>query len=203
VRKLFAILFLLLAGPALAQNTITFSSDVVQAAGSATPTLTWDTAPLADNCVASGDWSGDKGGAGNETLPTITSSATYNLTCSWPDDTATLSWTPPTENTDGTAYTDPDGYLINFGQAPEPDPVDLPGPLDSELALGDPAQTSTVIPGLAPGTWSFVIRARNQAGTLSDFSNVASKVISEEESTESIGITVNPVPQAPSGFAVE
>ena len=191
------------AGNAWGQQ-ITFSSDIVQADGQATPTLIWDTTPLADDCIASGDWSGNKGGAGIEQLLPITSSATYNLSCSWLDDKATLSWSAPTENTDGTPYTDASGYLINFGPGvPPADPEALPGILDRELSIADPALTSTVIPGLSVGVWSFVIRARNQRDVLSDFSNTATKTISAAETSESIGIQINPVPKPATGLTVE
>lgn len=194
MRRLIVLLSLLLAAPAYAQ-TIQFGADVTQADGEATPTLTWDTTPLADNCVASGDWTGSKGSAGTESLPTITQSATYNLTCSWTDDAATLSWTPPTQNTDGSAYTDPAGYQLNYG--PGPAPIDLPGNLSTVVSIDDPATTTFVISGLAIGDWSFVIRAENMRGVLSDWSNTALKAITADEQTESIGITINPVPQPP------
>ena len=84
IRRLLAPLlllayFALLATPAFAQNVINFSTDIAQADGVATPTLTWSTSPAASSCVASGQWSGEKGAAGSETLPAITESATYNL----------------------------------------------------------------------------------------------------------------------------
>lgn len=81
--------------------------------------------------------------------------------------TATLSWTPPTQNEDGSALTDLAGYRIVYGNSP--------------TAL---AQTTQVAPGvtkyelgLAPGTWYFGVKAFNTSGKESPVSNVGSKVI--------------------------
>ncbi len=85
--------------------------------GTLTPTLTWSTTPTAVGCTASGDgeWEGSKAGSGTQTLapfPT-TQPKSYALLCSWPgENQALLTWTPPTQNTDGSALTNLAGFRI-------------------------------------------------------------------------------------------
>jgi hypothetical protein len=200
-RKVFAAIMLasavMVGAPAGAQQagTITFTAQTLTGDGQVTPVLTWDTQPLATNCVASGDWSGPKGGAGNETLAPITSSKTYNLTCSWADDRATLSWVAPTTNTNGAAYTDPAGYRIYYGTNP--------ASLAQQVAINDPAILSRVIQPLAPATWHFAMTAINQRGVESARTATLSKTVGSASGNRSIGITVNPVPTEPASFTVQ
>lgn len=162
-----------------------------------TPIATWDTEPAALGCIASGDWSGEKGASGAETLPAITQSATYNITCEWEvGGSATLSWTPPTQNTDGSALTDLDGYKIYWGTAS--------GDYQSNVAIDNPGITTYVVDGLSSGTWFFVATALNELGVESQFSNEAMKAVdATTDETLSRGITVNPRPAAPTGLTAE
>lgn len=186
---------LLLALPSYAQNIISFTAEVTSGVETVVPVLTWDTTPLADDCVASGDWSGNKGPSGTETLPAITSSATYNITCNWLDVTATVTWTAPTQNTDGTAYTDPKGFKVYYG-------MNQGGPYDNVDDIPNPNATTHVISPLASGAWFFVATAYNQNDVESDVSNEASKILGEEVASESVGITVNPKPASPDNLTV-
>jgi hypothetical protein len=86
-----------------------------------------------------------------------------------PTNTAKLSWTPPTRNTDGSALTDLKGYKAYFGQAP--------GQYTKSVDVNDPAATSLQIDNLASGTWYFAMKAVDTAGNESAFSNEASKTI--------------------------
>jgi hypothetical protein len=81
---------------------------------------------------------------------------------------ATLSWTPPTQNTDGTALTDLAGYNIYWGTTQGSYPNSLPVPANV---------TSFVVPDLVPGTYFFVATALNTAGTESAFSAPTSKTV--------------------------
>ena len=184
------------AGRASAQNFVSFTAEVTSGVETVVPVLTWDTTPLADDCVASGDWSGSKGPAGTETLPAITSSATYNITCEWLDVTATLTWTAPTENTDGTPLTDLAGFKIKYGMSQG-------GPYDEEVDIPDPAATTHVVTPLAAGSWFFVSTAYNAIGTESDFSNEVMKILGLSTEVESVGITVNPKPSPPTLIGVQ
>ena len=82
---------------------------------------------------------------------------------------ATLSWTPPTTNTDGSPLTNLAGYRVYWGPAA--------GNYTSSVALNNPGLTAYVVGDLAPGRYYFAIKAVNTAGTESQFSNVASKLI--------------------------
>lgn len=192
--KIIPVLFLLPTFAA-AQNSITFTAETTTGVESVVPVLTWSTEPAADNCQASGDWSGAKGAAGTETLPAITSSATYNLDCTWSDTAVTLSWVAPTQNTDGSALTDLDGYMIYYGT------VDGGPYINSQLV--DPTVTTYVIEPLSAGTWHFVATAVNARGVESDFTNQASKVLGDTAEQRSVGITVNPKPNPPSPLTAD
>jgi hypothetical protein len=188
-------LLLLLSLPSYAQNIISFTAEVTSGVETVVPVLTWDTTPLADDCVASGDWSGSKGPSGTETLPAITSSATYNITCEWLDESATLTWTAPTQNTDGTPLTDLAGFKIYYG-------INGGGPYDGVVDIPDPAATAHVIQPLGSGAWFFVSTAYNAIGTESDFSNEVMKILGLSSGVESVGITVNPKPASPENLTV-
>jgi hypothetical protein len=82
---------------------------------------------------------------------------------------ATLSWTEPTENTDGTAITGLAGYHIYYGTSASA--------LTTTVTVASAAETSYVVSGLAPGTYSFAVVAYNSAGIDSTDSNVGSKTI--------------------------
>jgi hypothetical protein len=82
---------------------------------------------------------------------------------------ATLSWSPPTSNVDGTPLTDLAGYRVVYGQAA--------GVLDKSLTIAGAAITSASIENLAPGTWYFAVKAYTSANVESDLSNVAQKTI--------------------------
>jgi len=195
VRKLLFIL-LLAVGSVNAQQTLTFTADTTTGTESVIPVLTWSTAPLADSCVASGSWSGAKAPSGTETLPAITSSQTYNMTCIWPDGKATLSWTAPTQNTDGTPLTDLAGFKIYQGNAPG----DRAGAI---YDIPDPALTTFVVEPLAEGSYCFVTTAYNALAVESDESNEVCKDVSDEVISRSVGITVNPKPNAPTGMTIQ
>ncbi|HEX5048020.1 MAG TPA: putative Ig domain-containing protein [Gammaproteobacteria bacterium] len=82
---------------------------------------------------------------------------------------AQLSWTPPTQNTDGTALTDLKGYKIYWGSSL--------GSYPNSVVVDSPGIASYQVDGLAPGTYFFVITARNTADVESAWSNAASKIV--------------------------
>lgn len=82
---------------------------------------------------------------------------------------ATISWLPPTENTDGSALTDLAGYHIYYGTSATA--------LTQTVTITNPGLTAYVIENLAAATWYFVVRAYTADGTESASSNVASKTI--------------------------
>jgi hypothetical protein len=82
---------------------------------------------------------------------------------------ATLSWTPPTTNTDGSPLTNLAGYKIYWGPSQ--------GNYPNSTTLNNPGLTSYVVGNLAPGTYFFVATALSSAGVESAFSAPASKTI--------------------------
>ena len=84
--------------------------------------------------------------------------------------TATLRWTPPTQNEDGTPIVNLSGYRIYYGTSPTN--------LNQVLTISGASITSAVIENLYPATWYFALKAYNASNVESSFSNVASKTIS-------------------------
>lgn len=195
------ILGMLIGRAAHAQSEpMTFAASVTEADEVLTTTLTWE-APGASSCVADGHpaWTGEKPAAGVLELPSITLSGTYSLTltCTWPADSqAKLTWTNPATNTDGTPFANPKAIRVVWGLAPD----QLSSVIDLPLVAGALASSHTLT-GLTPGTWYFAVRAVNSLDRESDLSNIASKVITGEQSRErSLSLTVNPVPSAATGL---
>jgi predicted phage tail protein len=86
------------------------------------------------------------------------------------DGRATLSWEPPTENTDGTALTDLASYRILYGRSANN--------LSKTVQVSNPSVTSYVVENLPSGKWYFAVVAVNNSGMSSTPSNVAAKTIS-------------------------
>jgi hypothetical protein len=82
---------------------------------------------------------------------------------------ALLTWTPPTQNNDGSALTNLAGYRIYWGPSR--------GRYTSSVTVNNPGLTSYLVDQLTPATWYFALTAVNSAGTESAFSNVASKTV--------------------------
>jgi hypothetical protein len=83
--------------------------------------------------------------------------------------TTTLTWTPPTQNTDGTPIIGLTGYHIHYGTSVNA--------LSATITVTDVSQTSYVVSGLAPGTYYFAVDAFNAAGVDSAESNVGAATI--------------------------
>lgn len=170
-----------------AQETIIFTAEATSGTESLIPRLTWSTQPAAVDCIASGDWTGIKSGAGDEVLLAITSSANYMLTCNWESfGTITVSWTAPTKNTDGTVLTDLDHYNLYYGVVSG----DYPN-----LVTDVPANVTTyVIENLTPNNYYVVGTAVNILNIESVFSNEATKTIDILTNSRSVSIAINPKP---------
>jgi hypothetical protein len=82
---------------------------------------------------------------------------------------ASLSWTPPTTNTDGSPLTNLSGYRVYWGTAL--------GSYPNSVTLNNPGLASYVVENLAPGTYYFVVTALSSAGRESAYSNTGSKAI--------------------------
>jgi len=82
---------------------------------------------------------------------------------------ATLSWTAPTQNVDGSSLTDLAGFLITYGQSSTT--------LNQSVRISNPSIDSYVFDNLTKGTYYFAVRAFNATGNESAASAVVSKTI--------------------------
>jgi hypothetical protein len=78
---------------------------------------------------------------------------------------ATLSWTPPTQNEDGSPLTNLAGYRIRYGSSS--------GNYSSTISVNTAGIARHVVDGLAPGRYYFVLSSVNSAGVESRYSNEA------------------------------
>lgn len=82
---------------------------------------------------------------------------------------ATVSWTPPTLNEDGSALTTLAGHRIRYGTSRTA--------LNQTITVSNIGVTRYVVPNLTAGTWYFGVQAYNRGGQESDLSSLASKTI--------------------------
>ena len=83
--------------------------------------------------------------------------------------TATVNWTAPTTNTDGSALTNLAGFRIAYGTNQ--------GNLDRSVSLDNASLSTYTVNNLSSGTWYFAVYAVNSSGMESDISNIGSKTI--------------------------
>ena len=177
-------------------------------AGQVIPTLTWSTTPAGATCTASGDtaWTGTKAGSGTLAMPArALPTPLYGLACTWPGDTtATISWTAPTTNTDGSALakcaaaTDTGPCLAKYKVCRGASATAITDCRDHAF----PNSTSTPWGGtLIVGTHFFAVKAVTGDGVESVLSNSASKTITPAmQWTASVGVKV---PKEPTNLTVE
>jgi hypothetical protein len=82
---------------------------------------------------------------------------------------ATLMWTPPTRNSDGSTLTNLAGYKIYWGRTP--------GSYTNWVTVNNPGLATYVIDQLTSGTWYFAVSAMAASGRESAKSNEANKRI--------------------------
>ena len=87
------------------------------------------------------------------------------------DGTALISWTPPTENTDGSSLTDLAGYKIHYGTSP--------GSYSETITINGTGLTSYLVENLGAADWYFSMTAFNSSGIESGYSPEVSKTILE------------------------
>lgn len=97
--------------------------------------------------------------------------APFSITVSQPvtSGSATLTWTAPVTNTDGSALTDLAGYHIHYGNSPSS--------LTTVIDVANAGTTTYTVNNLASGTWYFAVDAYTTSGTASSLSNTGSKSI--------------------------
>jgi hypothetical protein len=163
--------------------TVTLSANPTTVASGAASTLTWS-ASNATSCVASGSWSGSEAASGSQKTAALTATAKYTLTCTGAGGsaaqsatvtvaattgTATLVWSAPTTNTNGTAVTPLSGYTIYYGTSS--------ASLTNSVVVSGANMTTYAITGLAAGTWYFALSANATDGSQSATSNIGSITI--------------------------
>lgn len=159
-----------------------FQPTVVTTGGSATFSATglpaWASVDPGTGEISGTPGSGDVGTSGAILLIAVDGSATaslpaFTITVTPPTTASTgsasLSWTAPTSNTNGTPITDLAGYHIYYGTTA--------GSLDTFIDVPGGATTEYEISNLASGTYYFTVTAYNSLGLESAASNQASKTI--------------------------
>jgi Putative Ig domain len=82
---------------------------------------------------------------------------------------ATVTWTPPTQNSDGTVLTNLAGYRIYYGNAANS--------LTQRVDLANAGLTAYTVDNLSAATWYFGVTAYTTSGAESALSNLGSKTI--------------------------
>jgi hypothetical protein len=82
---------------------------------------------------------------------------------------ATVSWTAPTERSDGSPLADLAGFKVYWGTSP--------GHYPNSATINNPSVSTHVVEQLTPATWYFVATAIDSSGMESHHSNVGSKTI--------------------------
>jgi hypothetical protein len=187
-------------------QTLKFTAQATTGNGSVTPVLTWCTETAAStgatctnpgpatSCTASGSWTGAKAASGTQTLAAITQTATYNLSCTWPNNSLTVTWTPATKNTDGLNYTDPKAVRVYWGTQANPQA--------NTRDVLVPA-TSTALTGLAPSTYVISAASVNLLNIESVPTTPITVTINNATANKSIGVTVNPAPMPPTNVTAQ
>lgn len=88
---------------------------------------------------------------------------------------AILTWTVPTQNSDGTPLTNLAGYVLSYSTDPA---VPSTGANFATVTITNPALTTYTVSGLAAGTWYFAMRSTNAKGDFSERTSIASVVLS-------------------------
>jgi hypothetical protein len=118
---------------------------------------------------------GDVGTTANLTISVSDGRVTTNLrsftvnVVATASGSATLSWAPPTQNSDGSPLTNLASYRVYFGTSYD----NLPNVMN----ISNPGIATFVIDQLTPATWYFAVTAVNASGMESGFSNVGRKTV--------------------------
>lgn len=101
-------------------------------------------------------------GSGSTTTPPV---PPVNIT----NGVATLDWTPPTQNSDGSTLSNLAGYTVYYGTSPDQ--------LTQSVKLTNPGLTAYTVSNLSPGTWYFAVSSYSSTGVESVRSGVISTTI--------------------------
>jgi hypothetical protein len=135
----------------------------------------WATFSASTGALAGTPGAGDVGTYANVTITVSDGQMSSSLPAFGIDVSAvatgsvTLTWTAPTQNTDGSPLLDLSGYKIYWGTAS--------GNYQSSVTLNNPGLTTYVVENLTSGTYYFSASAFNSSGVESSLSNEASKAV--------------------------
>jgi len=101
----------------------------------------------------------------SNTTTTTTAPAVTSTT----DGAATLDWTPPTENTDGSTLTNLAGYTVYYGTSPDN--------LNQSVKVTNAGLSAYTVTNLTSGTWYFAVTSVSAAGVESSRTGVVSTTI--------------------------
>jgi hypothetical protein len=199
VALLFAFCAWLFAPSARAQTVPTFTATVTKGISPVSTAFTWacPAGTVSASAASTGNqaaWIGAKALSGTQNLSGIKLTADYRIDCvgSPGTGTATLNWTAPTQNTDGSALTNLAGYTVSWGASIST--------LTNKIDVTDPTKTSLVIDKLAAGPTWFGVQANSSAGVSSALSNIANKTITVSAApiySATVTITVQTQPAPP------
>ena len=164
--------------------TVTLSATPNRVNQGESTTLVWNSTN-ATSCTASLDWSGSKSTSGSQTISGLNSDSDFRLVCEGPGGTAStdvdvsvslvgsgtalLSWTPPTQNSDGSSLSNLAGYRIRYGTSP--------GNYSETITINNAGLSSYLVENLGSASWYFVMTSFNSDGVESVFSTEVSKTI--------------------------
>lgn len=167
--------------------SIVFTYSVNSTVAPVTPTLSWNTSNTV-SCTGSSLpvdplWNGPIPISGIKVVGPIKYPTTYTIKCMYAaDTTATLSWTAPYLNTDGTQLTNLAGFKAYEVISGTPVLV---------ANLNAPNYTSVPVKNLSIGTHTFYVTAYNTVGVESAGSNQGSKtIVATSTTTKSVGVQV-------------
>lgn len=103
-------------------------------------------------------------GTATRSLPAFAITVTQSSTTS-----ATLSWTPPTQNTNDSPLTNLAGYRVVYGRDSSN--------LDQTIQIANPGLSTYTVTNLTSGTWYFAVKAYSSTGAESAISNMGMKTI--------------------------
>jgi hypothetical protein len=168
------------ASSAVVGTTYSFSPSVTASAGSKLTYSVQNKPVWASFDTTSGALSGAPDASNVGTYANIVISATdgsanaslaaFSITVTdMTSGTATVSWTIPTQNRDGTPLANLSGFRIYYGIAADS--------LTKVAQVANPSVSTYAVTNLSPATWYFGVKAYTSSGVESTISNIANKAI--------------------------
>jgi hypothetical protein len=159
--------------------------------------LSWS-ATNASACTKSGSWSGSAGASGSQPVEINSAQMTFTLTCSAATESATVRWTNPTQNVDGSAATLKGNKV--YHAAISNDVANAP-----PIVL-TPATTSYVLTGLPAGPRYVGVRATSNVSPFfdSDMAGPATTTITLPSGAATVQATCStpPTPKPPTAVTI-